>query len=97
MNREDAEAQSKPFRSEKVPLPQAPSSSRGKRTRKLSGSDEESPKHPPAPKAKGSTVFILGDSRPYRTVRSGGSRSYLPRNDGLIKERRSFGFFDFSF
>ena len=40
--------------------------------------------------------FIVGDSRPYQTVRSGGSRSFLPRNDGLINERRSFGFFDFS-
>ena len=30
--------------------------------------------------------FIAGDSRPYRTVRSGGSRSCLPRNDEEEKE-----------
>ena len=36
----------------RVTIPQAPTSSRVKRTRKLSGSDEGSPRHQPAPKEK---------------------------------------------
>ena len=35
------------------------------------------------------SLYILGDSRPYRTVRSGGSRSFLPRNDGERNGRRN--------
>ena len=48
------------------------------------GTTEESPLHQPAPKEKEIQSFIAGDSRPYRTVRSGGSRSFLPRNDGVV-------------